>query len=83
MSLRGWLKRLEHAARGEFIEIPLEDGTVARFPQSTAAEAFLCMCEGRDHPLLVAARNSPDTKWSESIYSTVPVDRSEVEDLSE
>jgi hypothetical protein len=32
MALRGWIKRLEHRAREEMIEIPQQDGTVARFP---------------------------------------------------
>jgi hypothetical protein len=40
VGLRGRLKRLERAARGEMIEIPQKDGTVARFPQSSAVEAF-------------------------------------------
>ena len=64
------------------IEIPQKDGTVARFPQSVAAEAFLSLCEGREHPLLEAARNSSEPSWSEGIYATDPASMRDVEDLS-
>ncbi len=83
--LRSWLKRLEKDARGEEIVIPQRDGTVARFPQSVAAEAFLSLCEGRDHPLLQAARKSSDLSFSSfaSVYATDPTEMRNVEDLSE
>ncbi len=85
MGLRGWLRRLERDAQGEMIEIPQNDGTVARFPQSVAAEAFLSLCEGRDHPLLQAARNSSDLSFSSfaSVYATDPAEMRNVEDRSE
>jgi hypothetical protein len=83
MRLRGWLKRLERASTKELIAIPQRDGTVERFPPAAAAEAFICLCEGRDHPLLVAARNSSDGSWSEGAYSTDPATMQDVEDLSE
>lgn len=81
--LRGWIKRLERASREEFIEVEQPDGTAARFPQSAAGEAFVCLCEGRDHPLLAAARNSSDPKWSESAYATAPHTLDNLSDLSE
>ena len=83
MGLRGWLRRLERGAREEVIVIPQRDGTVARFPQSVAAEAFLALCEGRDHPLLQAARNSSDLSFSGGVYATDPTEMRNVEDLSE
>jgi hypothetical protein len=77
VGLRGWVKRLEHAAREEMIEIPQRDGTVARFPRSAGIEAFMNLM-GRlgageeappEHPLVAAARNSSDPKWSESFFA--------------
>jgi hypothetical protein len=41
MGLRGRLKRLEHDARKEMVEIPQRDRTVKRFPPSALMEAFL------------------------------------------
>lgn len=77
MGLRGWLKRLERDAQGEMIEIPQNDGTVARFPEAAARDAFLNLVDrmgaGEDappeHPLLAAARRSSDPGWSESNYA--------------
>jgi hypothetical protein len=83
MGLRGRVKRLERDAREEMIEIPQNDGTVARFPQSVAAEAFRSLCEGREHSLLEAARNSSEPAWSEGVYSTDPDEMRDVKDLSE
>jgi hypothetical protein len=83
MSLRGWLKRLERASAKELIEIPQRDGRVERFPSRAVPEAFVCLCEGRDHPLLAAARNSSDSWWSEGAYSTDPATIRAAEDLSE
>jgi hypothetical protein len=82
VALRDKLRRLEREARGEMIEIPQRDGTVARFPQSVAAEAFLSLSEGLEHPLLAAARASSDPAWSEGVYSTAPDEMRDVEDLS-
>ena len=72
------LRNLELAAEGEMIAIPQLDGTVARFPQSAAKEAFVNLIDrmgaGEDaspeHPLIAAARNSSESKWSESFYAT-------------
>jgi hypothetical protein len=83
MGLRGRIKRLEREAEGEMIIIPQRGGGVERFPQSALPEAFVSMCDGRDHPLLVAARNSSDAWWSEGVYSTDPATMQDVEDLSE
>ena len=82
MGLRDKLRRLERDAREEMIEIPQKDGTVAQIPQSVAAQAFLSLCEGREHPLLEAARASSDGAWSEGIYATDPASMRDVEDLS-
>ena len=74
MGLRDKLRRLERDARGEMIEIPQQDGTVARFPMSAGMDAFTNLFDrlgaGEDappeHPLIAAARNSSEPKWSES-----------------
>jgi hypothetical protein len=92
VGLRGWLKRLEREAWGEMVEIPQRGGTVARFPQSALREAYanhmarLGAGEGAppEHPLLVAARNSSDASWLESVYVANPDEWVQpVEDLSE
>jgi hypothetical protein len=92
MGLRGWIKRLERDAREEMIEIPQRDGTVARFPQSAGMDAFINLRDRmgagedapREHPLLPAARNSSEPKWSEGLYSVNSRAWTEpIEDLSE
>ena len=90
VGLRGWIKRLERDARGEMVAIRQPDGSVARFPQSELAAAYLDSVDravGRSdpaqpwHPLCAAARNSPDPAWQDSFYAC---ERAEpVEDLSE
>jgi hypothetical protein len=78
--IRGWVKRLEREARGELVEIPQRDGAARRFPQSELAVAYINLMErlgaGEDappeHPVLVAARNSSDPYWSESLYAEDP-----------
>ena len=82
MGLRGWIKRLERDAREEMIEIPQQDGTVKRFPQSAGMEALIALIDGRDHPLAEAARNSSEHKWTHSFYSAFPID-DDIEDLSQ
>ena len=99
--MRQTIRRLERASRGEMISIKQLDGSVKRFPQSALAEAFVNNCErlcGEDippHPLSVAATNSSDPRWRESLaYSTQyiigpdgieydPVEHGPPEDLSE
>ena len=93
MGLRSWVKRLERDAREEMIEIPLNDGTVARFPQPAARDAFINLMDrmgaGGDappeHPLIAAARNSSEPEWAESIYAVEDpaAHVAPVEDLSE
>jgi len=92
MGLRGRVKRLEREAREEMIQIPQKNGTVTRFPQSAGMEAFSNlmgrMGAGKDappeHPLIVAARNSSDSKWSESLYAANSEGWTDpIEDLSE
>jgi hypothetical protein len=90
--IRGWVKRLERASREEMIEIPQRDGTTARFPASEGMSAFmnfigrLQVHEGEEippeHPLITAARNSPDPTWSRSFFATT-VPEEPIEDLSE
>jgi hypothetical protein len=78
VGLRGKLGRLERLAEGELITIPQRDGTVAKFAPSAAKDAYLNlmarMGAGADapseHPLMEAARNSSDPKWSGSFYAT-------------
>ena len=82
-SLREMLRRLKREAVGEYIEIPLEDGTVKRFAALEAEAAFLAMTRGEDHPMLEAARNSPSPEWANSFFSAESVDAEETEDLSE
>ena len=72
------------------VSIPQRDGPPARFPPSDLKAAYLNlvarMGAGADappeHPLLEAARNSADPKWTGSFYAegdtTEPI-----EDLSE
>jgi hypothetical protein len=68
MGLRGWVKKLEHAARGEMVDVPQRDGTVKRFTLAEAQDAYLNMMDrlgaGEDappeHPFLTAVRNSSE-----------------------
>ncbi len=93
MGLRGWLKRLERDAREEMIEIPQKGGTVKRFPQSEGMDAFLNLMDrmgaGEDappeHPLIAAARNSSDPKWTHSFFAAGPDEEwtEPLEDLSD
>ncbi len=93
MGLRSWVKRLERDAREEMIEIPQKDGTVARFPQSAARDAFINLMDRMgagenappEHPLIAAARNSSDPKWANSIYAVEDpaAHVAPIEDLSE
>ncbi len=90
---RGRLTRLERDARKEMIEIPQRDGTVKRFPQSAGMEAFMNLMDRLgageeappEHPLIAAARNSTDPKWSQSFFAVDDPDEwvQPVPDLSE
>jgi hypothetical protein len=68
LGLRGKLRRLEHEAHEKMIEIPQQDGTVARFPQSAAActpgrvsapAPSARTCTGVDLDLEVAHQSAP------------------------
>jgi hypothetical protein len=93
VGLRGWLKRLERDAQGEMVVIPRRDGTVKKFPQSAARDAFINLMDrmgaGEDappeHPLIAAARNSSEPEWANSIYAIEDpaAHVAPVEDLSE
>jgi hypothetical protein len=93
MGLRDRLKRLEKQADGETVAIRQKDGTVVRFPAGADGEAFVNLMSrlgaGEDappeHPLIAAARNSSDPKWSGSFVAAEDPERwvLPVEDLSE
>jgi hypothetical protein len=92
VGLRNRLRRLEQEAEEEMITIPQKDGTVRRFPQSAAAEAYMKLMDrlgaGEDappeHSLIAAARNSSESKWSDSFYAASDEGWTDpVEDLSE
>lgn len=71
----GRLQRLEQRARGRLIRIPQQDGSVAEFPRSAVADAFVTNVarlrgEGVDpHPLSVAAANSSDPAWRDNFVA--------------
>ena len=90
--MRSKLRRLEKLAEQEMIIIPLEDGSVAKFPPEAAQEAFmrsLARLKGNldlpEHPLSTAAANSSDAAWRATFTAgTHTVTTGEVpEDLSE
>jgi hypothetical protein len=92
MGLRDKLRRLERASHEEMIEIPQQDGTVARFPRSAGMEAYMNFMDRLgageeappEHPLIAAARNSSEPKWSESFYAVNDDGWTDpIEDLSE
>ena len=66
---RSWLRKLERTVEDESITIPQADGTVAKFPKGSEADAFVHEAErfkalycgedpGVPHPLTVARRNA-------------------------
>ena len=90
--MRGRIRRLERLAHGDQIEIPQQDGTIRTFTPAALPEAFQTHMQrlgaGEDappeHPLIEAARNSSDPKWSESFFATEAEGWTEpVENLSE
>lgn len=93
MSLKGRLRRLERAAEEGIIIITQKDGTEARFPRSAGMDALSNLFERLgageaappEHPLIRAARNSEDPKWSGSFYAVNGPEEwvRPVEDLSE
>jgi len=93
MGLRSWVKRLERSAQEEMIVIPQKDGTVKKFPQSAAKDAFLNLTDrmgaGEDappeHPMIDAVRNASEPWPPNSFYICEDPDKwtEPIEDLSE
>ena len=91
--MKNELRRLERLAEGEMIVIPQQDDTLARFPATAGADAYMNMMDrlgaGEDappeHPLIEAARNSSDPKWLHSFFAVEDPDEwvKPVPDLSE
>jgi hypothetical protein len=73
---RGRVRRLERAADEGMIVIPQKDGTVRRFPQSAAKDAFLNLADRMgageyappEHPMIEAVRNTSDPVWAKTFY---------------
>ena len=74
------------------IVISQRDGTGRRFPRSAGMEAFVNLMDRMgaeeeappEHPLIAAARNSSEPKWSRSIFDTNSEGWTDsIEDLSE
>ncbi len=67
--MRARLRRLEQAAKQNYVSIPQQQGPPARFPPSATKEAFmrsLARLKGEDvpeHPLSTAAATSSDSRW--------------------
>ena len=76
MGIRGWLKRLEREARGEYIEIPQREGPPKVFTEQDMEDAFVNLFNGAgagedappEHPVLEAVRDSSDPQWRNSFY---------------
>jgi hypothetical protein len=93
VGLKDRLRKLERGAEEEMIVITQRDGTVRRFPPDAGLEAFMNHMDrlgaGDDappeHPLIEAARNSSDPKWSGSFFAVEDPDEwvKPVPDLSE
>ncbi len=73
--MRGRLRRLEQAAKQNYVSIPQQQGPPARFPPSATKEAFmrsLARLKGEDvseHPLSTAAATSSDSCWRGSFVA--------------
>ena len=89
--MKGRLKRLLRLAEGNVVSIPQPGGPPARFPESALKDAYLNVCArmgaGSDappeHPLIEAARNSDDPRWSGSLFATDGDLTAPIEDLSQ
>ena len=88
MTVRAKLRRLERLAVGNVVTIPQPDGTVLRFPESELKAAFLNAYSrtiGEDvpeHPMSIAARNSTDPTWRDSVVAGPEEEPYAPEDLS-
>ncbi len=71
MGLHDEIRRMRRSVEGNMISLPQPDGSVARFPEGELALAFANLMQRMraatlgheapdEHPLLAAARNSPD-----------------------
>ncbi len=73
--MRGRLRRLEQAAKQNYVSIPQQQGPPAMFPPSATKEAFmrsLARLKGEDvpeHPLSTAAATSSDSRWRGSFVA--------------
>jgi hypothetical protein len=73
--MKGRLRRLEQAAKQNYVSIPQQQGPPARFPPSATKEAFmrsLARLKGEDvpeHPLSTAAATSSDSRWRGSFVA--------------
>ncbi len=73
------------------VAIPQQDGTLAKFPQSAATDAYVNVMDRLgagdeappEHPLLEAARNSSDPWWRSSVYAVGEEITAPIPDLSE
>jgi hypothetical protein len=73
------------------VVVPQRDGTERRFPRSAGMEAFVNLMdrmgageEAPEHPLIAAAGNSSEPRWSRSIFATNGEGWTDpIEDLSE
>ena len=93
MGIRRRLRKLESAAQEEMIVIPQREGTVACFPAEEGMEAYMNLMDRLgagengppEHPLIAVARNSSESKWSQSFFAVNDPDEwvTPVEDHSE
>jgi hypothetical protein len=73
--MKGRLRRLEQAAKQNYVSIPQQEGPPARFPPSATKVAFmrsLARLKGEDvpeHPLSTAAATSSDSRWRGSFVA--------------
>ena len=89
MGLKDRLHQLERKGEGQMVRISQPGGGVASFPKVDLADAYVVALDrelGRtteDHPLCRAARHSPDSEWSESVFAGPEVVPDPPPDLSE
>ncbi len=73
--MKGRLRRLEQAAKQNYVSIPQQQGPPARFLPSATKVAFmrsLARLKGEDvseHPLSTAAATSSDSRWRGSFVA--------------
>jgi hypothetical protein len=73
--MRGRLRRLERAAKQNYVTIPQQQGPSAKFQPPATKEAFmrsLARLKGEDvseHPMSTATATSSDSRWSGSFVA--------------